>query len=478
MEKIEAKPRLLLPPQNVSCDEVYSLYKDGVELYKVCISEGTYIVYDAFCDNMKCLEHDHLREILMDIAISEEPLEKGLEQIKDLRLRHLVERQLLGYGVLEPFLIDDNVVNIHIMANRPLQIIHKTHGRLYANFALSKEELEELALRLATAAGKVLSEASPLASFIEPRYEARVSVIYSSDVTLRKDMVLDIRRVPERPWTVLKLIHLGSLSFDEAAFLWLMIKYKVPIIIVGELMSGKTTLANALLALIPPNSRVITIEDAPEIRIPSIYWVRTTTREFGEYPVTVFDLLKIGVRLSVDYIIVGEIRGEEAREWIHAILLGHGGVTTFHAESPEAAILRLLAPPISVEPQALGALNVFVKTNVMEREPGKKAFRHEVYIHEEGIVKPLFVYEPSSDSIILAPNMSNPIYELRFLDRVTAVRRTTRDQLAIEYEIMKSVLREVYLESLSRDPELETPSYAEIGATLYNKLLRNLRGGL
>lgn len=474
---IEVKLRLLEKPWgDYKCIQEYTLPRSGDPLYYVCItSSNQYVVYDSVVVDPGLVKKvAELEDMFYDVLVGEESFVDWLEKIENPKLRHIVERQLVGYGVLEPFFMDPDVVNVHVMPDRPLHIIHRVYGRLQSNIVLSVEEVKELALRLAAAAGKPLSEALPLASFVEPRYEARVSVVYSSDVTMRKGLTVDIRKLPENPWTVLKLIHLGTLSIEEAAFLWLMVKYKVPVIIVGELMSGKTTLATALLALIPPGSRVLTAEDAPEFRIPVTYWTRTVTREFGEYKVTYFDLIKTGVRLSLDYIIVGEIRGEEAREWAHAILLGHGAITTFHAESPESALLRLVSPPISVDPRVLSMLNVFVKTNALERY-GKRVFRHEVYIAEEGAVKPLFTYDPERDAIIRNPEVSDPIRDLKFIDRIVLAHRVTKDQLSREYKAMIKVLEETYWESLSKDPTLETPSYKELPEILYKKLEEKLR---
>ena len=477
---IKVELRLLeKPPSKVNCNEEYTFPEHGTPLYRVCVTSDSYIVYDTVVEDPRGVsELKKLEAKLYDILVGEEPLVERLGEIRDERLRHIVERQLLGYGVLEPFFMDPNIVNAHIIPNKPIQVIHRLHGRLKANIALSAEEVKELALRLSASAGKPLSEAFPLASFIEPRYEARVSVVFVSDVTLRRSMLIDIRKQPENPWTVLKLINLGSISVEEAAFLWLMIKYKVPVVIVGELMSGKTTLATALLAFIPPGSRVLTAEDTPEFRVPMEYWTRTTTREFGEYKVTYFDLIKTGVRLSLDYIIVGEIRGEEAREWAHSILLGHGTITTFHAESPESALLRLLSPPISMDPQVVKYLNVFVKTNVIEREPGKQVFRHELYVVEEGRSTPLFVYDPVTDRIQLNPAVKNPLSEFKFVERVAVVHRVPREVLYREYMAMVGVLREVYHEALRIDPTLETPTHLELPSILYKKLEEKLRAGV
>ena len=467
------KLKVIKPPATkLECIETYSVPSAKKPLYTVCITRDLYIVFDTIVqDPVAMRELSKIEEKLYDVLVGEESLIDLLERISDERIKHIIERQYTGYDVIEAFFLDPNIINVHIMSNKPVQIHHRVYGRLQTNITLSQEEVIELALRFATAAGRPLSEATPLASFIEPKYEARVSIVFSSDITMRRSTTIDIRKLTETPWSVLKLIHLGSLSIEETAFLWLMVKYKVPILIVGGLMTGKTTLATALLALIPPGSRVFTVEDTPEIRIPATYWTRTTTREYGEYKISVFDLLKTSVRLSEDYIIVGEIRGEEAREWAHSILLGHCAITTFHAESPEAALLRLLSPPISLDPQVAKMLNVFVKTNVIERN-GKRVFRHEVYVQDENIIKPVFTYNPSTDRIERV--VENPIRSFKFIERIELAHRVTRDLLEREYRAMISTLEEVYRETLSVDPTLETPSYKELAEILYKKLAEKL----
>ena len=469
------KLKLLKPPvTELSCIEKYNIPSPQRQLYVVCITEGNYIVYDVVTlDPMALKNLSKIEERLYDVLVGEESLTDLLDEVKDERFKHIIERQYAGYDVLEPFFLDPNIINIHVMVNRPIQVHHRVYGRLNTNIILNSDEAVELALRFAAAAGKPLSEATPLASFIEPRYESRVSIVFLSDVTMRRNITIDIRKLTETPWTILKLIHMGSLSIEETAFLWLMVKYKVPILIVGGLMTGKTTLATSLLALIPPGCRVFTVEDTPEIRIPATYWTRTTTREYGEYPISVFDLLKTGVRLSQDYIIVGEIRGEEAREWAHSILLGHCAITTFHAESPEAAILRLLSPPISLDPQVIKMINVFVKTNVVEKEPNKRVFRHEVYVHDENIIKPLFTYNPTKDTI--ESNVENPIESFKFIDRIILTHRVSREILEREYKAMINVLEETYREALTRDPTLETPTYRELAEILYKKLYEKMQ---
>lgn len=469
--------RILYPPVELKCDEQY----DVEDLYTVCITEsGEHVVFDkvALTEPVSVLE-ERAKEYLKGILTTgEKDLAKVVEKAEK-SIRHILERQLFGYGVVEPLLMDENVIDVHVVSNRPIKVTHRKRGDLETNIVLSDEELRELVMRMSSLAGKVISEATPLASFIEPRYEARVSVVYFSDVTLRRSVTADIRKQPRKPWSILKLIDLGTLTVDEAAFLWLVLKYKTPIMIVGEVMSGKTTLATAILNLIPPKSKVITIEDTPEIRLCTPYWTRTTTRESAENPVTVFSLLKVAVRLSVEYIVVGEVRGEEARDWAQAILLGHGAVTTFHADSPESALLRLTTPPINVNPHALRLLNVFVKTIPLRKEE-KLVRRSEVYIYDldsergEYRLKPLFVYDPKADTINLNTDVNSPIRAFPFFRRIGLTHGVALDDVEKEYKVMVEVIGETYEEAKRRDPSLETPEVCELSEILYRKLRKRL----
>ncbi|MEM1879278.1 MAG: type II/IV secretion system ATPase subunit, partial [Desulfurococcaceae archaeon] len=465
--------KIIPPPRTIECTAQYDLE----DLYTVCITpKREYIVYDKVvaAQPLEVIEkkaEEYLREVF---TAGERDIAKVIEKAEK-PVRHLLERQLFGYGVLEALIMDENVVDIHVLVNKPVRITHRVYGDMDTNIVLGEDELRELVMRMSSLAGKIISEATPLASFIEPRYEARVSVVYLSDVTLRRSMTVDIRKQPKKPWSVLKLIDLGTLTPEEAAFLWLVLKYKVPVMIVGEMMSGKTTLATAVLNLVPPKSKIITIEDAPEIRLCTPYWTRTTTRESAENPITVFSLLKVAVRLSVDYVVVGEVRGEEARDWAQAILLGHGAVTTFHADSPESALLRLTTPPISVNPQALKLLNVFVKTIPLRRED-KLVRRTEVYIHDvdpnTGELKlyPLFLYDPKTDTTYRNLEIENPVGNFPFFRRVALSHGVSIEDLEREYRAMLEVIMEVYENSKKRDPSLESPDVCELSNLLYSML--------
>ena len=461
--------RLLRRPEGVTCTEEYE-----VEQYRVCIAPGQYIVYDKVAEDPNVDEE--LREVenlIKRLLLTEDKTpEEILGEVPD-KYKGLVRRQFYSYGLLDPFFLDDNIVDVHIVyrydTGTRIQVVHRRHGRLNVpNIELSLDELREIVLRMATSSGRVVSEAKPLHSFIEPVHDARVTVIYYSDITLRRMLSIDIRKQPKKPWTILKLIDLGTLTPEEAAFLWLVMKYRIPILVIGELMSGKTTLINALINLVPPGSRVLTVEDTPELKVYVDAWHRVTTRESDILPITIFDILKTAMRISADYIVVGEIRGEEARQWAQAILLGHGGITSFHAQSPEAAIVRLRSPPIEVNPQALDQINVVVKMIPLRTRGAELVRRSEVYIYEDGRFTRLFGYDADRDTIEPTPGLS-PL-SFKFFDRAILAHGVTREQLEEEYRYMVEAVRNVYERAKHTSPSLEDPDYAKLPIMLYRRL--------
>jgi flagellar protein FlaI len=452
------KVELLKPIAGVECVRSYTVR----DLYRVCItSSGEYIVSDVVAEVMG---EDQLVKILRRYAAG------GERQKLDPRVEHVLDRSVNGYGVLDALLLDENVVDVFAISGIPVSIVHKEFGRLKTNIVLSDEQLSEVILRASSLSGKSVSERRPIPSFMEPRFQSRFSVVYKSDINARRYIALDIRRQPLNPWSVFKLVDLGTFSLEEAAFLWLMVKYRVPIMVLGELFTGKTTTINAILSMIPPDSRVFTIEDAPELAAPSRYWIRTITREDVDNPqdrISVFSLLKIAVRMSVDYIIVGEVRGEEARDWAQAILLGHGGLTSFHASTVEAALLRLRSPPIEVPEQALKYLNVFIKMEPLPTEAGVGLRRvTKLYAHDDGKVQLVYTYNPAKNEI---DRVFDP-FNLNFIARIAKGYGLRVEDLREELGAMVEVLGESMVELLKRYGDTSSIPYSIVPQTLYSKL--------
>ena len=145
------------------------------------------------------------------------------------------------------------------------------------------------------------------------------------------------------------------------AYFWILLQYQSSLMVVGGTASGKTTLLNAVAFFIPPEDRVVSIEDTRELNLPRENWLPSVVRtgasgEGGAGEIDMFNLLKASFRQAPDYVIVGEVRGPEASVLFQGMASGHASISTLHADSVQAIINRLSTPPISLSPTLILSL--------------------------------------------------------------------------------------------------------------------------
>jgi len=169
-----------------------------------------------------------------------------------------------------------------------------------------------------------------------------------------------IRKFSDVPLSVTQLIAWGTMDSRIAAYLWLCMEQGMSVFVSGETASGKTTTLNALLPLVPPEAKILSAEDTPEVRPPHSNWQQLVTRESQDAGarVDMGDLLKVGLRSRPDRLIVGEIRGAEGAVAFQAMQTGYPTYATFHAASVTKLIQRMTSPPVSVPPQFMPNLHV------------------------------------------------------------------------------------------------------------------------
>ena len=258
-----------------------------------------------------------------------------------ISLREKVElRQELFYSVRKldvlQELIEDETVT-EIMVNGPDAIFIERNGSLkeWGKSFTSQEKLEDVIQQIAGRCNRVINESMPI---VDARLEngARVNAVISP-VALNGP-ILTVRRFPERPITMEKLISLGSLPRSCAEFLAALVRARYSIVIGGGTGSGKTTFLGALSDYIPRDERLITIEDNAELKIQGVknlvrLEAKTANMEGGS-TITIRDLIRTALRMRPDRIIVGEVRGEEAVDMLQALNTGHeGSLSTAHANS-------------------------------------------------------------------------------------------------------------------------------------------------
>ncbi|WP_155830993.1 MULTISPECIES: CpaF family protein [unclassified Butyrivibrio] len=310
------------------------------------------------------MEHEELKKCIQDSILSEmdfsrdvdddEMLEridrnilklcrsKGISMDEKLRLRKELFYSIRKLDVLQ-ILVDDPSVT-EIMVNGTDNIFVEKDGRLsrYDLKFESKEKLEDVIQQIVSKCNRVVNEASPIA---DARLEngSRVNIVLGP-VALNGP-ILTIRRFPDNPITMDKLIEIGSIPKELATFLSTLVAAGYNIFIAGGTGSGKTTFLNALSDSIPSDDRVITIEDNAELQIlhvPNL--VRLETRNAnveGCKEITIRDLIKSSLRMRPTRIIVGEVRGEECVDMLQAMNTGHISMSTGHANSASDMLSRL-----------------------------------------------------------------------------------------------------------------------------------------
>jgi len=376
---------------------------------------------------------------------------KGISIKKDREpyILYYIIRDTVGYGKIDVLMRDQYIEDISCNGvGIPVFIFHRNPliGEVKTNVVFeSDEELDNFVIKLAVRSGRYVSVASPLLDASLPD-GSRIQITYGKDIS-RRGSSFTIRKFTKDPFTPIDLINYGTADFRILAYLWTLIEEERSLLIAGGTASGKTSLLNAISLFIKPEKKIVSIEDTPELMLPHPNWLQEVARpgfgpqRYGE--VTLYDLLKASLRQRPDYIIVGEVRGQEAFILFQAMATGHAGLGTIHAESFEGLIDRLISPPISLPPFLIEILDavVFLKR---VRYKGRYVRRidkiYEIikYDHKEGKVKKIVVakWDPKTDTFIL--------YNSYRLKKIAEFHGMTFDELRTNLEFKIKVLEYLY----------------------------------
>jgi pilus assembly protein CpaF len=276
----------------------------------------------------------------------------------------------VGIGPLDPLLRDRGVTEV--IANGPSQVYTERGGRIVREPVAFRDEehLRQVIDRVVSSVGRRVDESSPM---VDARLAdgSRVNAVLPP-VALDGPL-LTIRKFARAPLEVADLIASGSLTRAQAELLERCVRGRLNVVVSGGTGTGKTTLLNALAGYIDPAERIVTVEDAAELRLPQPHVARLESRPpnvEGRGEVTLRALVRNALRMRPDRIVVGEVRGGEALDMLQAMNTGHdGSLTTVHASSPADAVRRietmaLMAgldlPHIAVREQVAAAVDVIV----------------------------------------------------------------------------------------------------------------------
>jgi len=392
-------------------------------------------------------------------VIEEDP--RTLTEAQVERLLYLLQRDFLGYERIDGIKHDINVEDVSCDGyDSPVFVYHTEYENIITNVEHGRTDLDNFVVKLAQRSGKGISKR-------QPQVDATLPDGSRAQLTLGREVSdhgtnYTIRQFKDVPFTPVDLINWNTFSLDEMAFLWLAIENNRSLIFAGGTASGKTTSLNAVSLFIPSNSKIVSIEDTREVELPQRNWVASITRaSFGEDDygdVDEFDLLEAALRQRPEFILMGEVRGEEGRTLFQVMSTGHTTLTTFHADSVGEVLKRFTTDPINVSKTMFTGLDL-VSIQTQTRVRGRKVRRNKSITevnhydaeNDEINVRDIFDWEPDTDEFRKL-GRSNTLEEIKF------DRGWSRERLDEELFKRKVVLAYLVDSGLN--------DYAEVSATL------------
>ena len=314
---------------------------------------------DLMLGRMNILQSQNDREELVSVALDQVLSEEAFGDIKHdfdtSEKKCLFIKKFLSYGIVTELLCDLDAEDLIINNLKPIFMHHANKGFIKTNVRFeSQKEIDLFVKKLLLFSGR--SKMRPLMNLELPNLEGRVNIAMSTfgpQITITKAKV--------SPLSIIELIRKGSLTHELAAQLWLYIEgmsiRPANIMIAGGPGVGKTTLLNALFGFIPDSDRIVVIEDTLEL---NTFLEESCSRLESDEDVSLADLVKNSLRMRPERIIVGEVRGEEAKDMVTACNIGKYCIGTIHALTSREAIIRLQNEPMNIPDMLVNLIDVFI----------------------------------------------------------------------------------------------------------------------
>jgi flagellar protein FlaI len=368
-------------------------------------------------------------------------------------IEYLMIRDKLGMGTIQPLLLDSNIEDISCSGLGRVFVEHKVFSSLKTAITFQEtEELNSFIIQMSEKVGKPITYRDPIVDASLPD-GSRINIVFGEDVSKRGSN-FTIRKFMGIPTSILELVDFGTIDYTMAAYLWMMLKAGMNCFISGETASGKTTTMNAITTFLPPESKIVSIEDTPELQVPHKNWTREvtrTTRDDSASDVSMFDLLKAALRQRPNEIIIGEIRGVEGNIAFQAMQTGHPVMSTFHAASVEKLIQRLTGDPINVPKNYVDNLNVVIIQSAVNI-PGKGMGRRILSINEivgyDSVYQAfnfmdIFKWDPATDTFKFTGKNNSYLLEQKIAPRLGIPENQAR-RIYLELDKRAKILRKIH----------------------------------
>lgn len=341
-------------------------------------------------------------------------IKKSVQPSTVYKMRYYLERDFLGFGKIDVLMNDPEIEDISCVGyNSNVFIYHRRYANMKTSVIFGdSDELDSFTVLLAQKSGKQVSLASPILDAVLNE-GSRIQLTYGKDVSTGGSS-FTIRKFGKVPFSPLDLIANKTFSVDEAVYIWFAVEYNFSVLVIGGTASGKTTTLNAAAQFIPALSKVVSIEDTREINLFRENWIASvvppssSSLESSKHDISMFDLLKSAMRQRPEYIIVGEVRGEEAQTLFQAMNTGHTTFSSLHAGDVVEAVNRLQSPPLNVSKYNIGSLNIVISQKRMFKDGMHvrrcNAVDEIVNVSESGDleVNNVFAYDAETDSSVFS----------------------------------------------------------------------------
>ena len=402
------------------------------------------------------------------------------------RLLYHVERDFVGYGRIDTLVSDRLIEDISCNGpNSPVYVYHRLFESIKTNVVFEEVELNNFILKLAQVSGRHISILQPIRDAALPD-GSRINMTLGKEVT-KRGSTFTIRKFRSDPISPIEIMLLKTANSRMFAFLWVLIEYGRSLLISGGTAAGKTTLLNAVSMLIKPENKIVSVEDTPEINLAHPNWIQAVTRVgFGESggsvsgisgisgvsgvssrsagDISLFDLLISALRQRPEFIIVGEVRGEEAYTLFQAISVGHATMGTIHAASMPELLARVESQPMNVPRVMMANLDLVIFLAAVRKGDEKvRRVREIVEIlgvdpsTKELVTNTVFRWDPLTDDF----EYTGRSFQLEKLSRSTGVPLDTilkevdnrvllldwmKAQGTINYKQVTNLVREYYID--------------------------------
>ncbi|MEM5814295.1 MAG: ATPase, T2SS/T4P/T4SS family, partial [Candidatus Aenigmatarchaeota archaeon] len=488
--------KIELEPPGANELENYPLGSVKVSVFTLSDRPDRYyfVSYPEFSLNNAQLKAIHLTfkkiaDVHLHMDMTPQAMRKNFARIADQTLKDFEKKDLLkeillrhtaGYGLIEPLLADERLTDVYVdSGSRLVHVVHSKYGECITNIHLSTEDIEKLSTRLRAVSGRPFDASSPVLHAELEEFGVRVAGI--REPSTYSGTGFAFRRRKTAPWTLPEFVKVKMMSPEAAGLLSFLMDGNASLLLVGPRSSGKSSLLTSLLLEINQNNRIIAIEDTPEIPVPymrslgfKVEHLKIEAFSKG-YELSAEDALRTSLRLGESILVLGEVRGPEAKALFEAMRIGAVGnvvIGTIHGSGPYDVWDRI-TNDLGVPSTSFKAADIILSTGIIREGESTERQRRLFGITEvrknwrdEPVFADLMTYSRGKDRL-----KASDFWKSETVRKIAAVKGLSRAQALanIDFRIR---MRKALLKESKKRPELLSAEWVIAANNKYIDLMR------